>query len=306
MKMDLEQKAIERIKTASQMSLQYYGQPLVCTYSGGKDSEVLLELFKRSGIPFEVHHSHTTADAPQTVYHIRKVFRELELQGIKCDTDYHVQPDGSRITMWNLIPRKLMPPTRIMRYCCSVLKETGCANRMIATGIRWDESNGRKYRNTFETVGYKKKNAVRVSDEKMLLTDNEDTRRLFEKCEMKAKAVVNPVIDWKDEEIWNFYRSECPYHNPLYDMGFTRVGCIGCSMASQKRYTEFQYFPTYRQAYISAFERMLKERQRRNLGIRWKSGIDVFDWWMEDKNIDGQYSMNFDGIDLVGFNEKGN
>ena len=27
---------------------------------------------------------------------------------------------------------------------------------------------------------------------------------------------------------------------------------------------------------------------------------------MEDKNIDGQYSMDFDGIDLIGFNEKGN
>lgn len=32
---------------------------------------------------------------------------------------------------------------------------------------------------------------------------------------------------------------------------------------------------------------------------------EVFDWWMEDKNIDGQYSMDFDGIDLIGFNEKG-
>lgn len=52
--MDLEQKAIERIKTASEMSLEYYKQPLICTYSGGKDSDVLLELFKRSGVPFEV------------------------------------------------------------------------------------------------------------------------------------------------------------------------------------------------------------------------------------------------------------
>ena len=51
--MDLEQKAIERIKTASEMSLEYYKQPLICTYSGGKDSDVLLELFKRSGVPFE-------------------------------------------------------------------------------------------------------------------------------------------------------------------------------------------------------------------------------------------------------------
>lgn len=37
-KMDLEHKAIERIKMASEMSLHHYGQPLVCTYSGGKDS----------------------------------------------------------------------------------------------------------------------------------------------------------------------------------------------------------------------------------------------------------------------------
>lgn len=68
--MDLEQKAIERIQTASEMSLNYYKKPLVCTYSGGKDSDVMLELFRRSGVPFEVHHSHTTVDAPQTVYHI--------------------------------------------------------------------------------------------------------------------------------------------------------------------------------------------------------------------------------------------
>ena len=85
--MDLEHKAIERLKTASEMSLGYYGKPLVCTYSGGKDSDVMLELFKRAGIPFEVHHSHTSADAPPTVYHIRKMFRNLEINGIQCHID---------------------------------------------------------------------------------------------------------------------------------------------------------------------------------------------------------------------------
>ena len=39
---------------------------------------MMLELFRRAGIPFEVHNSHTTADAPQTVRHIRKVFKSLE------------------------------------------------------------------------------------------------------------------------------------------------------------------------------------------------------------------------------------
>lgn len=77
-KMDLEKTAIERIKLASEMSLRHYKQPLVCTYSGGKDSDVMLELFKRSGVPFEVHNSHTTADAPQTVRHIRDTFKKLD------------------------------------------------------------------------------------------------------------------------------------------------------------------------------------------------------------------------------------
>ena len=120
--MDLEKKSIERIKLASEMSLHHYGLPLVCTYSGGKDSDVMLELFKRSGVVFEVNNNHTTADAPQTVWHIRDVFRKLELEGVKCTIDYHVRQDGSRMKMWNLIPKKMMPLTKIVRYCCSELK----------------------------------------------------------------------------------------------------------------------------------------------------------------------------------------
>lgn len=291
--MDKEQKAIERIKMASEMSLQHYGRPLVCTYSGGKDSDVMLELFKRSGIPFEVHNSHTTADAPQTVYHIRDVFRELELKGIKCTIDYHMNPDGSRTTMWNLIPKKLMPPTRLVRYCCSELKEKGCENRMIATGVRWDESTKRKNRESFEVITKKVKDRIRVSDEKMLLSDCDETRKLFEQCQMKAKTVVNPIIDWNASEIWDFINSEKIITNCMYEqMGYERVGCIGCPMASKKRWKGFADFPQYKQMYIHAFDRMLNERKRRGKTVNWSCGEEVFLWWMEDDNIPGQ--MSFD------------
>ena len=111
--MDLEHKAIERLKMASDMSLRLYKQPLVITYSGGKDSDVLLHLAEVSGIPFEVLHSLTTADAPQTVRHVKDTFKRLEEKDVKCTIDKHVRPDGYRITMWNLIPRKTMPPTRL-------------------------------------------------------------------------------------------------------------------------------------------------------------------------------------------------
>lgn len=143
--MDLEQKSIERLKLASKMSLRYYGKPLLLAYSGGKDSDVMLEMAIRSGIPFEVQNSHTTADAPETVRHIRKKFRELELKGIKCTINKPVY-QGKRIWMWTLIPIMVFPPTRTSRYCCRVLKESAGDGRMISTGVRWDESNQRANR----------------------------------------------------------------------------------------------------------------------------------------------------------------
>ncbi len=37
--MDLEHKAIERLKEAAKLSEFYYQKPLLLTYSGGKDSD---------------------------------------------------------------------------------------------------------------------------------------------------------------------------------------------------------------------------------------------------------------------------
>lgn len=103
--MDLEQKAIERIRTASEMSLNYYKKPLVCTYSGGKDSDVMLELFRRSGVPFEVHHSHTTVDAPQTVYPYERAYKRAfnkMLDAMKADGTGRTPKwkNGEEVFLW--------------------------------------------------------------------------------------------------------------------------------------------------------------------------------------------------------------
>ena len=81
-------------------------------------------------------------------------------------------------------------------------------------------------------------------------------------------------------------------------------------MAGKSRWKEFQIFPEYKGMYIYAFDRMMEARKRKGLEYRnktygkWKNGEDIFFWWMEDKNINGQLSMEFDGMDLVGFKEK--
>lgn len=284
--MDKEKKAIERIRMASEMSLHHYKKPLVCTYSGGKDSDVLLELFKRSGIPFEVHNSHTTADAPQTVRHIQKVFRGLESEGIKCEIETPIYK-GEPTSMWKLIPEKLMPPTRLVRYCCSVLKETGCANRYIATGVRWDESTARMQREEFEKIANKKKDKEKFTII-MLMNDNDKRRRMNELCMQQNKMVVNPIIDWTHRDVWEYINSEKIETCELYQCGYDRVGCIGCPMAGKKRKREFEDFPEYKKLYIHAFERMLKERERRGKENTWKTGEDVFAWWIGDENVPGQ------------------
>lgn len=278
--------AVRRLQEAAEMSQALYEKPLVVAYSGGKDSDTILKLAQIAKIPFEVLHNHTSADAPETVYHVRNKFRELELSSIKCDIDYHVQPDGKRVTMWNLIPRKLMPPTRLMRYCCSELKEGGGKDRFIITGVRWAESAARKKnRGSLEVIARRKERSLILSN------DNDEDRRLFESCQMAGKRVANPIIDWTTEDVLDFCKAEKVNLCPLYAEGWHRVGCIGCPMAGKKRYMEFARYPTYKKAYIAAFDRMIEERKRRDMMKGFTmgdTGVDVFHWWMEDGILPGQ------------------
>lgn len=287
---DLEQMAIERLKAASDMSLAAYQKPLVICISGGKDSGVITEIAVRSGIPCEFQHNHTTADAPETVRFIQSEFKRLEEKGYKCTVNMPTYK-GKRVSMWSLIPKKQIPPTRLARYCCSVLKETGGAGRFICTGVRWAESTSRKNtRGIYEKIGKTKQDKI------ILANDNDEKRMLFENCRLKAKRVVNPIIDWQDKDVYSFLEdAKCPM-NPLYAEGQCRVGCIGCPMASRKsREIEFARWPKYKNLYLRAFDRMLEERRRRGnvTGSQdeWTTAEDVFRWWMEYDVLPGQTSM---------------
>lgn len=283
--MDKEQMAIARLQDAARLSLHRYGKPLLITYSGGKDSQVLVALAERSGIDFEVVNSHTTADAPETVYFIREQFKQMEGRGINCTIE-KPRYKGKPTSMWSLIPQKMMPPTRLVRYCCAVLKENTGRDRFIATGVRWAESTRRKNsRGVMELMH--KDPAKRI----ILMGDNDEKRQLFETCNLKSKMTVNPIVDWSDDDVWDYTHSEHLPVNPLYCEGHKRVGCIGCPMAGGGRQHEFMRWPKYEELYVAAFERMLEARRAKGKPCDWQTGRDVFRWWMEDKNIAGQLSM---------------
>lgn len=202
-------------------------------------------------------------------------------------TGYQSLLMGQRTSMWSLIPQKLMPPTRLVRYCCAVLKETGGAGRFIATGVRWAESVSRKNnRGIYERIGSTKNNKI------ILNNDNDDKRMLFENCRLKAKRVVNPIIDWQDDHVFGFLEdAKCPM-NPLYSEGWRRVGCVGCPMAGKEgRELEFARWPKYKNLYLLAFEKLLAERAARGMYTSWQTPEDVFNWWMEYDILPGQMQM---------------
>ena len=70
--------------------------------------------------------------------------------------------------------------------------------------------------------------------------------------------------------------------NPLYSKGYKRVGCVGCPLGSSKHMKkEFKDFPKYKENYIKAFDRMLKNRNGKPfLKDDLKTGEDVMKWWL--------------------------
>lgn len=141
-----EKRAIQYLQTFEPREEPYY----LC-YSGGKDSDVIRILAELAGVKHDIVNNHTTVDAPETVRYIRSI--------------PNVQIDYPKMTMWDLIVKKGMPPTRLMRYCCEELKERGGQCRVKITGVRWAESFKRKNSHGLVTIVGKTKTVVRTSEE---------------------------------------------------------------------------------------------------------------------------------------------
>lgn len=118
----------------------------------------------------------------------------------------------------------------------------------------------------------------------ILNNDNDESREVMDFCYKQRKTVVNPIIDWEEDDVWEFIReNDLPYCK-LYDEGQKRIGCIGCPLGGAKSMLrEFERWPAYKALYIKAFDDCIKaEPERYARGEKsWKSGQDVFNWWIE-------------------------
>lgn len=271
-----EKRAIERLKSFEPEDGYY-----LC-YSGGKDSDTIKILASLAGIKHESVHNLTTVDAPETVRYIQ--------------SQKDVKIEKPEKTMWQLIPEKGMPPTRMARYCCAELKERGGKGKLKITGVRWDESSKRTENADVVKVIGKPKTNQKTADEigaeykvtkqggMVLNYDDDKTRRFVEQCYRTSTAMINPIVDWLDGDVWGFLRHYGCDSNPLYHTtGCHRIGCIGCPIGgSITMQNEFARYPKYRANYVRAFDRMLDKVRAKGIKTneKWKNGESVMLWWL--------------------------
>lgn len=259
-------------------------------FSGGKDSQCIYHLCQMAGVKFDAHYSVTSVDPPELVQFIKRQYPDVIF-------DLPRYADGSRITMWNLIQKHSMPPTRMVRYCCEELKESRGEGRVVVTGVRWAESARRKASHDVAIIKGKPKTTGKMAQELgadyrfnksgslVLNDDNDPARRMVEHCYRTQKVMVNPIVDWATEDVWTFLDeiAKVP-HCCLYDQGFKRLGCIGCPMCANAA-ADLERWPKYKELYLRAFARMIQAREeagKDNLHQRdWSTPEKVMEWWLQ-------------------------
>ena len=145
MRKELEKKIEQSIKLLRSIPTDK-GQ-ITLAYSGGKDSDVILELAKMAGIPFKAVYHSTTIDPPGTIRHVEE--NGVEISRPKDPFFKLMQKNGY--------------PSRFARYCCRLLKERYDSD-IVIQGIRASESKARadRYKEPEQCRVYDKKHKSRV------------------------------------------------------------------------------------------------------------------------------------------------
>ncbi len=275
-------KSIKLIQSFEEAALFRNPRGFVVGYSGGKDSDVLVHLFRRAGVKFCVVHNHTTLDMPETVYYIRRKFKEWEAQGIPCKIYYPT------MNFWSLCLKKKMLPLRRTRFCCAELKERNDIPELRfalrSFGVRKAESVKRSlHRDSIET-----RNREDYKDKQKFHFDNTEDVKQTGACYTNSYFYVNPLAYWSDDYLWDYIESERLEINPLYREGFKRVGCICCPMASTcDRKTELSRYPRYEKRFIKLADDIIQIRNAHGLPnkYKFKTGAEYFDMWLNNEKL---------------------
>lgn len=246
-------RAVKLIQAAGKMAKEH-GQPLEICYSGGKDSDVILELARMSGVEYRAIYKNTTIDPPGTIAHAKENGADV------------LKP---KARFFELVA-KIGAPGRFNRYCCRILKEYKVLDIAIM-GVRKDESTRRAalYNEPTECRFYgSKKQHVEIFYPILYWSD---------------KDVVD-FIEARHIKIHPLYFREDGTIDPK-----RRLGCMCCPLAStNKRLAQFRERPNMVKAYIRAEQ---KYRDTHPDAKKTKRYADVYEWAVREFFYDKQWKF---------------
>jgi 3'-phosphoadenosine 5'-phosphosulfate sulfotransferase (PAPS reductase)/FAD synthetase len=200
-------------------------------YSGGKDSQAsMIWAVKEYGADVcEAVFCDTGWENPATYEHIKETTNQL---GVKLVTLKSVKYDG----MIDLARKKKRFPSTKARFCTEELKSkpaidyvlSHTENVIVIEGIRKSESFSRSlmtaqctyFKYYFEPLANGKTHSYRKKE-------------IVEWCKQHNADKIRPVFEWTAQQTIDYIRENGQQPNPLYFMGFTRVGCFPCIMSRQ-------------------------------------------------------------------------
>lgn len=213
----------------SKRLLSAYGKKhdLTIAYSGGKDSEVLLDLAKKTGVSFRVVHNVTTIDPPGTISHCIRAGAVI---------------NRPKMSFFELIAKKGLP-SMFRRFCCSYLKEQ-YIGQYVALGIRRCESVKRAAR-------YDEPTACRV------YTGGKESEQIFPILEWNDEDVAN-YVKMEHLQCHPLY-----YVDGHFDVT-RRLGCLGCPLQSDRGRADFIQYPRLLRQYVKAYQRYVSSHKAVN------------------------------------------
>lgn len=234
---EIEQQAIERIQKFEKIA-KAMGFEVILGFSGGKDSQVVYDLCKRSGITFKACFNHCF-ESQTTLKFIKENYPEVEWRrSVNMGFIENIR-----------VNHKGLLPTVTMAYCCADYKHNPknvypCS----IVGVRRAESVRRRNRTAFEI-----KNKTLLRKNKSLLDSYFE-----ERCQSTGTAGIiqlKPIVDWSDNEVWDYIKRYKLPVNPEYET-HNRVGCIVCPKASfTSNFTSLIKYPKLIDAFIQAREK---------------------------------------------------
>ena len=162
----------------------------------------------------------------------------------KVAWDYHARG------FWKTVVKKGLP-LRHARWCCEIIKEAGGMGRCVIVGNRREEGTRRK------------------------------NQRCFEKHKTRNKTFLRPILNWNEQEVWEYIKGNNLPYCYLYDKGFKRLGCVLCPFSRDKERDKL-WFPRIVNLWRLACDRIIEKRlaSGKEYKRQFQTGQDLFDWWV--------------------------